>query len=352
MITIRFDAEDMADLRFAVSPLHETAASLWALAAPERFPAHLRWSRAVRANPGPVDVPLLLSLVGRRRHLPDFLTPTPLSNRDVFEDELDRLARVPERRVLQDLRAVHDTGLPERLRRALDAGPDVFLARLVEQLAAHHRRHLAPHWPRIRDVLEADVRHRGERLVAGGARALFASIHPAVRWEGAALLIDKPSLGEMERRVCGRGCCLMPTLFARSVHFPVDDDQSPLICYPARGLGAVWAAPVPEPSVELGRLLGRPRARLLAALAEGPASTTELSRRLGVTPGAVSQHLAVLRSAGLVEGRRSGRSVLYRPLRLGRLLLQAHAAPAASGEADRPAPVSAGRRRTPGPTLG
>ena len=42
-----------------------------------------------------------------------------------------------------------------------------------------------------------------------------------------------------------------------------------------------------------------------------PATTTELAHRLSVSPSAVSQHLRVLRAAGLLNGARSGRSVLY-----------------------------------------
>jgi DNA-binding transcriptional ArsR family regulator len=57
-------------------------------------------------------------------------------------------------------------------------------------------------------------------------------------------------------------------------------------------------------------LLGAPRARLLILL-DRPASTTELAHRLVVSPSAVSQHLRVLRAAGLLSKARSGRSVLY-----------------------------------------
>jgi DNA-binding transcriptional ArsR family regulator len=48
-----------------------------------------------------------------------------------------------------------------------------------------------------------------------------------------------------------------------------------------------------------------------------PVSTTELARRLGVTPGAVSQHLAVLSAALLTTRARHGRMVLYARSRLG-----------------------------------
>ena len=51
------------------------------------------------------------------------------------------------------------------------------------------------------------------------------------------------------------------------------------------------------------------------------ATTTALARRLGVTPSAVSQHLAVLHRGGLVDKRRSGRAVLYQTTALGLALL-------------------------------
>ncbi|MEU7073707.1 metalloregulator ArsR/SmtB family transcription factor [Streptomyces narbonensis] len=47
------------------------------------------------------------------------------------------------------------------------------------------------------------------------------------------------------------------------------------------------------------------------------ATTTGLARQTGLSPGAVSQHLAVLRDAGLVTGHRYGREVYYRAGELG-----------------------------------
>jgi DNA-binding transcriptional ArsR family regulator len=76
-------------------------------------------------------------------------------------------------------------------------------------------------------------------------------------------------------------------------------------------------------SAELGAveaLLGAPRARLLGAL-RSPATTSALARRFGVTPSAVSQHLAVLHRGGLIDRQRSGRTVLYQASELGISLL-------------------------------
>jgi len=69
-------------------------------------------------------------------------------------------------------------------------------------------------------------------------------------------------------------------------------------------------------------LLGAPRARLFSAL-RSPATTSALAGRFGVTPGAVSQHMAVLYRGGLVNRQRSGRTVLYQVSELGLALLGA-----------------------------
>lgn len=54
------------------------------------------------------------------------------------------------------------------------------------------------------------------------------------------------------------------------------------------------------------------RRRLLEVLVEvGHASATTLADRLPVSRQAVVKHLQVLKAAGLVEGCRSGREVLY-----------------------------------------
>jgi DNA-binding transcriptional ArsR family regulator len=60
----------------------------------------------------------------------------------------------------------------------------------------------------------------------------------------------------------------------------------------------------------LGNLLGRTRAAVLGLTAV-PTSTTAIARELGQSPSTISQHLSVLREAGLVNARRSGKSVLY-----------------------------------------
>ena len=54
------------------------------------------------------------------------------------------------------------------------------------------------------------------------------------------------------------------------------------------------------------------RLMLLDTLRGGERSVGELASAIGVTLPNASQHLAVLRSAGLVDGRRTGTTVNYR----------------------------------------
>jgi DNA-binding transcriptional ArsR family regulator len=59
-------------------------------------------------------------------------------------------------------------------------------------------------------------------------------------------------------------------------------------------------------------LASMPRRQVIAILAQTAVSTTDLAGRFGMSPPAVSRHLAVLQRAGLVAAERQGQRVLYR----------------------------------------
>ncbi|KAB2352373.1 ArsR/SmtB family transcription factor [Actinomadura rudentiformis] len=65
-------------------------------------------------------------------------------------------------------------------------------------------------------------------------------------------------------------------------------------------------------AAESFRLLADPtRIKILWALLQGESSVACLAELVGANPTAVSQHLAKLRLAGLVKGRREGTFVYY-----------------------------------------
>ncbi|WP_067543171.1 ArsR/SmtB family transcription factor [Nocardia crassostreae] len=76
-------------------------------------------------------------------------------------------------------------------------------------------------------------------------------------------------------------------------------------------------------SRDLSALLGRTRAAVLEAIADG-GSTTLLAQRLGVSPATASEHAAVLREAGLVASIRVRNSVHHNLTPLGVALLGLH----------------------------
>ncbi|HTY40206.1 MAG TPA: metalloregulator ArsR/SmtB family transcription factor [Candidatus Paceibacterota bacterium] len=62
----------------------------------------------------------------------------------------------------------------------------------------------------------------------------------------------------------------------------------------------------------LGKAIGSAtRYRILEALMKGPKSVTEIVRAVRISQPAVSQHLKVLKSAGLVRDERVGQEVRY-----------------------------------------
>ena len=68
--------------------------------------------------------------------------------------------------------------------------------------------------------------------------------------------------------------------------------------------------------------MGGTRARILRELTV-PRSTTQLARRLALSPGGTSAHLSTLRRNGLVTASRDGRQVLYRCTALGTSIIAA-----------------------------
>ncbi|WP_405801321.1 ArsR/SmtB family transcription factor [Streptomyces sp. NBC_01506] len=321
MISYELGVEDLADTRFALSPLHETVCGLRVLRDPGLSALHLPWRRSVLESLGgaALDTGLLMSLVGDRLTLPDFLTPRPTTFAPSFDEELAVVRRTPPALVRRDLTAAHTPGpLPDALRDAA-APDDAPVAALRDALCALLRQywHLAvePVWNGLRLLLEADMTYRARQLAVGGARLLFADMHPNLRWDNGVLYIDK-MIGRHHVAARGRGLLLVPSAFAHKPAPPVSAEEPPLLVYPSRGVATLWTPAPAADAPALVSLIGAPRARLLHLLGE-PLPTIEIARRFRVTPSAVSQHLRVLHATGLVTRARDGRQVLYRRSPLG-----------------------------------
>lgn len=283
MVRIGLPAGAVARIRFAVSCLWEVVAAVRVLRDPARHAVHLPWAHRVR--PHVRTDGLLWRLIPREpAYLPDFLTPPPAG----LTADLDAELAV--------LRAT--TG---------DEVRGVDLDRLAAEITEFWQAAIAPDWPAIRQLLDAEVFLRARRLAEHGAAGLLNDLHERVRWEGDTLSVTKRycTAGDVPE---GAGLVLIPSAFVWPSVLGVFSCDVPQLAFPVRGVATLWETRTADAGT-LGALLGRGRAQVLLATAV-PTSTTDLARRTGLTAGAVSQHLAVLRAAGLVVGHRRGRSVL------------------------------------------
>ncbi|MEU0091481.1 DUF5937 family protein [Kribbella sp. NPDC006257] len=319
MISYRLGVDDLADMRFACSPLLEAATSLWALQEPSAHVLHLPWIRRTQALIADwPDRELLLALVAPEvGWLPDFLTPRPDSPLPDVADELSRVRATPPSRAVSDIIGAYDgRPLPSRLA-SLCEQPRRLRDQLSDLLAAYWEVAVEPHWRRMQSVLEADMVYRARLLARDGAAAVLTGLDPSAVWSDGVLRLRVSSyVLDYDVAVEGRGFWLVPTLFAKHAISPVGANEPPTVAYPARGIGTLWETTVEAGPEALGELIGRARAGLLAAL-DQPASTLELARRRGVSPSAISQQLATLTANGLVSKARAGRVVLYARTELG-----------------------------------
>ncbi|GIH18626.1 helix-turn-helix domain-containing protein [Rugosimonospora africana] len=439
-LTVDLSVSELANTRFAISPLSETVSGLQLLGArwlaqrrgqrrdqwrgqwrgrPGSQDSNLRWIRwatdelAARPLTLPYTWPLI---VGDRPSWPQFLVPAPLGARTTIDDDLAAMCRTTARQVRASLRRVFGADLPdavppaepdavpeaappaepdaepEAAPRAVsppapDAAPDALpdavaelaarpaagLQAIAAELREAYDRLIAPHWPRIRAVLDADIAYRARRLAAGGVERLFADLHPDLRWHDGRLTLHNWRSGQVSRATAPGGLVLLPVVLGTSYpQVKLHTSTQTTVRYPARGAGTLWSttlrsaalqsagtqsmpeaggcSPSPQPCSGYAppgsaiRLLGRHRAELLAAL-RSPATTTDLARALRVSPSAVSQHLRVLRDSGLVATERSGRSVLYLTTERGLDLLEPAPGPPPTGPPPRDLPWMDGQRQ-------
>ncbi len=308
---LSFSAADLAQTRFAVSPMWEVVTSYRVLVGRPDSGPHRRWvaqvrPRIVRAG---LDRGWLAALVPAQGYLADFLNPTPAGPFPTLGTELDAVLRTPGGQVRDDLRTLTGGEHLDRLRLLHDDPPAV-LRKVVDEIEAYWELALAPYWARIQHVLEADVFHRARQVAEHGSARVLSELHETVRWDDGTLRLVRRHCA-LSRDQAGSGLLLVPSVFAwpRVLTRSVPPDP-PQLAYPARGFGAVWEPRTADSTEAVAAVLGRSRTLLLTEL-DTPASTTQLAAHCGLSAAGVSQHLIALRNAGLVTAHRSGRSVLY-----------------------------------------
>lgn len=318
MLELRFGSVGAHRVRFAILPAEEVLGAVRAAAAPDRNPLHRAWADGAHRRLAALDVEALVATITGPDYSPDFLTPPPTGPTTTLDEQLDKLLRTPPQQVATELAmAFADRRRPAQL----PAGPAAARDLLAEQMQRCWTALLEPIWPKVCDVLAADIAHRARRYATGGLAAVLAELHPAVGHRPDAVTLHS------RHRTCvnldDRGLLLAP----RAINWPqvgamLLPPWQPMLVYPARGAATLWENPTSPPATLAG-VLGQTKARLLTELNQ-PANTGVLARRLGLAAGTVSEHLRALHAAGLITAHRTGRTVDYHATALGRALLNAN----------------------------
>jgi DNA-binding transcriptional ArsR family regulator len=326
MLAMSFNvAAALARVRFGISPMFEVTRSVRLLNTDDVPLIHRTWARAAQERSSGIDLAVLRALQPPGAYAPDFINPPPGSPVAKLDDELLRMAATPAERVAHEIeRAYRGSEIPSILEPFV-CDPERALRELAGTIRAFWDRALAPDWPRLRALLEGDALYRARQIADGGADRFFSDIDPAVSWHDGIIRVRKTCCS-IDLKLEQQGLLFVPSAFVLpEVEVITAAPWQPTLIYPARGVATLWEPGERAAGESLVALLGR-RGETLAALEE-PLSTTSLARRLSITPGGASQHLKVLRAAGLVQRHRLGRVVLYARSETGEAVVRAAAAP-------------------------
>lgn len=309
MLCVHFGEGDLGRTRVVArpDPIGETLLSLRVLHARGGGPAFDDWRTRVRTElatlPDAALIRLLAPLTG------DLLALVG----GEFDDAVRALATMAPATAAARLAAYR---LPAGWAVALTGGDGGPLRRLAEVLCRYHAVAVAPYWSMVCARVDTDRALRGRALLSGGSDSLLATLSPNVCWRPPVLEI--PSADDRVVRLPGTGLLLLPLAFGPDVPMLLDT-----VCGQPVLLFRVAARPVEHQVAgkALVKLMGRTRALLLRLAGDG-ATTGELARRATISESSASEHVTVLRQAGLLATSRQGKTAVHSLTQIGAALLR------------------------------
>jgi DNA-binding transcriptional ArsR family regulator len=323
MLRIHFLPEDLAKTHVVVNPdpLWETVLSLQCLFNGDGRLVFRKWRQRMRGRVPEAVEQILLTLSPPLGSFADFLTPT--TGALGLEAALDSVLSTPRSLIRKDLDTLTQSQRLPGWTRALGDGDVDTLGQVTHALRAWHDTGVAPYRTQIQAHVDAETAVRSRLLRHGGIERVLADLPAPLRWQPPVL--ETPYVDERDLHLNGRGLLLVPSFFCwgKPVTF-IDPDMPPTLVYPIQH-DLMWMeqgdTPARRGDRELTALLGTTRAAVLYTIAEGPFSTTEVAKRLRISPPSASEHATVLREATLVTTQRHGNMSLHSITPLGVALL-------------------------------
>lgn len=321
MIELRMAPGDFAQLRLTYSPLSEAINSLYMLHTGRVQALHRRWAETTREQLRDLDTTLLRAIVPAGTAV--LTPPLDLNGANTIEHQLQLFADWPPRLLRAELETLwQGLPMPAAARQVIADGP-AGARRVALALGTYWNAAIAPHWDKMRAVLDADIAYRAQQVTLGGISALLKDLHPQLQFQQSTIRINKTDHGSYDLE--GNGLLLIPCVFAGScLLFDPGSQGLPTMGYRPRGLGTVWDSNAAAPAAgdPLTALIGESRTAILRN-AELPRTTTDLARELSLSGATISVHLSILRRCGMVTSWRSGRRVLYQRTPLASSILSA-----------------------------
>lgn len=315
MIRYRLGA-GAARVRWAMSPIHEVVSLAQLLTEQRRHPVFHPWLRRRQRRLTPLDLSALTVFLADGAYRPDFLDPSPQSSEPTFEEGVEQLLAAPRDQMYAEL-VDATTGRGTDVARRLLDDPDRVRSEAATALRRLWKAVVEPEWPSMRQALRAEMLDRALQVNREGLRAVLPRLHPSAVCGDDTVSVMKAVDIDVD---CPEGLILVPSLFITDrMQCTTSDHWTPAIYYPASGR-YLWSAPATPRSLD--RLLGATRSKILAALTT-PLQTTVVAGLVGVTPPTASEHLTILRDAGLIDSSRTGRTATHELTPAGRTLLEA-----------------------------
>ncbi len=323
---IHFTAADLARTRVAttIGVAAETFDSVRLLTNRGSGPAFRRWHVSVRGRVGEQAGPLAALMPHRG---PLFDAMSVMGDTASVDEAVDNLMAAPRALLRVELENIDVHPAARSWAQALRDGDREARLQVATALRACHNATVAPYWSRVRSHLSEVRAGYVATMADGGVERLLATLcEPLVRWRPPVLEVVHASDADIHLR--GRGLVIAPTVFStwqvELLYPPLDPDRAPTLAVPTLDEAlletTLWESAGELTAPPLEGLLGRTRAAVLSASVEG-CGTTELARRLNISPATASHHAAALRNARLVTSRREGKAVLHTATSLGIALL-------------------------------
>jgi DNA-binding transcriptional ArsR family regulator len=295
--------EDLARVRVApgAEPLWEVLLSVHLLGKSEGALVFDRW----RGRTRPVLVPRmqpLLALAPPWGYSPDFLTP-PTSLPDI-DTAVESVLSTPRRRLREDIDQLAVGQAPAAWARAVRRGEPAALRQLGTALKAYHQHAVRPYQDQIDSSMRAERNRLARAFLTGGVEQVLDALRPFALWEAPVLTLPHHP-ADRDIHLEGRGLTLLPSFFCWRAPTTLKNTEGPhVLVYPIQH-DLTWLAPHrTDITSPLAALIGRTRATVLMTLAQSPATTSELARRVRISLPSASEHTTVLRDAGLIVSHR------------------------------------------------